>query len=120
VLREPTLPLGAPAEWSSFWQFDALRGKSNVQAGVPAVATIQDMELAVATGDMVIGVPDGMPRTAPSPLVRYVRLRGADPSMIAVARRRGDRRREVDAFIQEAQRTAEGRSDLLVGGVSES
>jgi DNA-binding transcriptional LysR family regulator len=120
VLREPTLPLGAPAEWSSFWQFDALRGKSNVQAGVPAVATIQDMELAVATGDMVIGVPDGMPRTAPSPLVRYVRLRGADPSMIAVARRRGDRRREVDAFIEEAQRTAEGRSDLLVGGVSES
>lgn len=119
VLRERTLPLGAPEEWSSFWQFDDLRGKSNTQVGIAAATTIQDMELAVATGDMVIGVPDGMPRTAPNPLVQFVRLRGTAPSVIAVARRRGDRRREVDAFIEQAQRTAEARIDLLVGSVSE-
>jgi DNA-binding transcriptional LysR family regulator len=120
VLQERTLPLGAPEEWAGFWQFDDLRGGPNVHPDVPAATTIQNMELAVATGDMVIGIPDGMPRTAPNPLVRYVRLRGADPSVIAVARRRGDRRREVDAFIEQAQGTAEGRIDLLLGSVSES
>jgi hypothetical protein len=58
-----------------------------------------------------------MGRTAPNPLVRYVRLRGAEPSTIAVARRRGDRRPDVDAFIEQAQRTAERRIELLVGGI---
>jgi DNA-binding transcriptional LysR family regulator len=120
VLGERTLPLGSPGEWSGFWQFDDLRGRSNVHPDVPPATTIQNMELAVATGDMVIGVPDGMGRTAPNPLVRYVRLRGADPSMIAVARRRGDRRRDVDAFIEHAQRTAEKRINLLLGGVAAS
>jgi hypothetical protein len=37
-----------------------------------------------------------------------------------VARRRGDRRRDIDAFIEQAQRTAEARIDLLLGGVSAS
>jgi DNA-binding transcriptional LysR family regulator len=120
VLGEPMLPLGAPDEWSGFWQFDDLRGESNVHAEAPVATTIQSMELAVAMGEMVIGVPDGMGRTAPNPLVRYVRLRGADLSTIAVARRRGDRRPEVDAFIEQAQRTADGQIDLLVGGVSAS
>jgi DNA-binding transcriptional LysR family regulator len=120
VLSERTLPLGAPEGWSGFWQFDDVRGESNVHPNVPAAMTIQNLELGVATGEVVIGIPDGMPRIAPNSLVRYVRLRGADPSIIAVARRRGDRRRDVDAFIEQAQRTAEARIDLLLGGVSAS
>ena len=120
VLCERMLPLGSPDEWSGFWQFDDMRGRSNLHPDVPAATTIQNMELAVATGEMVIGVPDGMGRTAPNPLVRYVRVRGADLSMIAVARRRGDRRPDVDAFIEQAQCTADGRIDLLVGGVAAS
>jgi DNA-binding transcriptional LysR family regulator len=120
VLAQPTLPLGSPEEWSGFWQFDDLRGHPNVHPDVPAATTINTMELAVAAGDIVIGIPDGMPRTAPNPLVRYVRLRGADPSVIAVARRRGDRRRDVDAFIEQAQCTADLRIELLLGAVSAS
>jgi hypothetical protein len=89
-----------------------------VHPDVPAATTINNMELALATGDIVVGIPDGMQRTAPNPLVRCVRLRGADPSVIAVARRRGDSRRDVDAFIEQAQSTAEGRIDLLLGAVS--
>jgi hypothetical protein len=76
------------------------------------------MQLAVASGEMVIGVPDGMGRVGPSPLVRCVRLRGAPPSTIAVAWRRGDRRPEVAGFVERAQRTAARRIGLLGGAVA--
>jgi DNA-binding transcriptional LysR family regulator len=118
VLNEQTLPLGAPEEFSGFWQLNDLRGRCNADPDAAAATTIQDMELGVASSELVIGVPDGMARTAPNPLVRYVRLCGAEPSTIAVARRRGDRRRDIDCFIEQAQRTAEQRIELLGGAVS--
>lgn len=118
VLGEQTLPLGAPEEFSSFWQFNDIRGRPNERPGSRVATTIDGMQLGVADNESVIGVPDGMARTAPNPRVRYVRLRGAPPSTIAVARRRGDRRREVDCFIEQAQRTAEAYLDLLEGAVS--
>jgi hypothetical protein len=57
-----------------------------------------------------------MGRLAPNPLVRCITLRDAEPSMIAVARRRGDRRAEVSDFIDQAGLIAERHIALLAGG----
>jgi len=70
------LPLGSPDDGRVSGSSMICAGVERAQRG-PVADDIQDMELAVATGEMVIGVPDGMGRTAPNPLVRYVRLRGA-------------------------------------------
>lgn len=117
VLDAPMLPLGSPDHWAGFWQLDDVRGGSNADVDAPPARTIQDMQMAVAAGRLVIGVPDGMSRLAPHPLGRYVRLRDAAPSTIAVARRRHDRSAAVEGFLEQAMRTTEERIDLLVGGV---
>lgn len=116
VLDEPTLPLASPEAWAGFWQLDDLRGAPNAHPGVAPVTTIQNMQLAVSGGPMVITVPDAMGRLAPNPLVRYVGLTDAPPSTIAVAHRRGDRRPGVRAFLDQAARTTEARIELLQGG----
>jgi DNA-binding transcriptional LysR family regulator len=115
VLGEHTLPLGSPDAWSAFWQLNDLRGRPLVHPGAPPATTISSMQLAVANDTMIITVPDAMGRLAPIPLVRYVGLRNAEPSVIAVARRRGDQRPEVRAFIDEAGRTCERNIHLLAG-----
>jgi DNA-binding transcriptional LysR family regulator len=116
VLDEPTLPLGSPDAWSAFWQLDDLRGKPNRFAQTAPATTVPSMQLAVASGQMVISVPGAMGRLAPNPLVRCVDLHDAEPSTIAVARRRHDRRTEVAAFVDQAIATTEKRIDLLPGG----
>lgn len=116
VLAEPTLPLGSPDAWSGFWQLDDLRGGPNPHPDATPVTTIQNMQLAVAGSPMVISVPDAMARLAPNPLVHYVGLRDAAPSVIAVACRRGDARGEIRDFIDQAVLTSETRIDLLEGG----
>jgi DNA-binding transcriptional LysR family regulator len=116
VLDQPTLPLGSPDGWSAFWQLDDLRGGPNLQEGMTPAATVQAMQLAVASAHSVITVPDGMSRLAPNPLVRYVGLPDAPPSTIGVARRRGDQRQVVTDFIDQAVCTAEVRIEMLQGG----
>jgi hypothetical protein len=76
------------------------------------------MRQAVADGTSVITVPDAMRRIAPNPLTRCIGLRGAEPSTIAVARRRRDRRTTVLDFVEQAAQTAETHIDLLPGGRS--
>ena len=116
VLDQHTLPLGAPGSWSGFWQLDDLRGRTNPHPDVAPTRTIRDMQRVVAEGQTVITVPDAMSRLAPSSLVCSVGLRGAAPSTIGIARRRGDKRREVTSFIDEAAHTAERFMSVLPGG----
>jgi DNA-binding transcriptional LysR family regulator len=116
VLKEHTLPLGSPDPWSAFWQLDDLRGGPNRYADTAPATTISSMQLAVANADMIITVPAVMSRFAPNTLVHYVGLRDAEPSTIAVARRRNDRRTEVAAFVDQAISTTAAQIDVLPGG----
>jgi DNA-binding transcriptional LysR family regulator len=116
ALCEHTLALGSPDDWSGFWQLDDMRGAAHVAPQVAPATTIPGMQLAVANTRMVITVPHAMGRLAPNPLVRCIALRGAEPSTIAVARRRGDRRAEVSGFIDQAGLIAERHIALLAGG----
>lgn len=116
ILDHRTMPLGAPGSWSGFWQLDDLRGRSNPHPDVLPSRTIRDMQRVAAEGTTVITVPDAMSRLAPSSLVCSVGLRGAEPSIIGIARRRGDRRPEVMAFIEQAAGTAERFMSVLPGG----
>lgn len=116
VLEHQTLPLGAPGSWSGFWALDDLRGKTNSHPDLAPARTIRDMQRLVAEGTTVITVPDAMSRLAPSSLVCSVGLRGAEPSTIGIARRRGDQRPEVVAFIEEAADTAKRFMSVLPGG----
>jgi DNA-binding transcriptional LysR family regulator len=116
VLDQPTLPLGAPPEWSAFWQLDGQRGAPHPHPEVSPTTTIANMQLAVASSNAVISVPGAMSRLAPNALVRCVGLQGTELSMIAVARRRRDERREVTDFIDHAGRTTERLIGLLPGG----
>jgi hypothetical protein len=116
ILDEPTLPLGSPDAWSAFWQLDDLRGRPNRFADIAPATSIPSMQLAVASGNMVISVPGAMSRLAPNPLVRCVDLRDAAPSTIAVARRRHEDHADVQRFVDQAITTTENRIDLLPGG----
>ncbi|UTI62658.1 LysR family transcriptional regulator [Paraconexibacter antarcticus] len=116
VLDQPTLRIGAPDSWASFWYLDDERGAANAHATLPVTTTIANMQLNVASSNAVITVPAAMARLAPNPLVRCLELRGAPPSTIGVARRRTDRRPEVDAFIGHAGRATEDLIGLLPGG----
>lgn len=116
ILGEYTLPLGSPDGWSSFWQLDGPRGRANLHPEVAPAMSIPNMQLAVADNRTIITVPAAMPRLAPNPLVRCLELLDAEPSTIAVAHRRGDRRTEVSGFVEQAALTSEQRIDLLAGG----
>lgn len=116
ALSDQTLALGSPDEWSGFWQLDEERGTAHVDPRAAPATTIPEMQLAVAHGRMVITVPHAMGQLAPNPLVRSITLRDAQPSTIAVARRRGDRRPEVAGFIDQAGLIAERHITLLSGG----
>jgi DNA-binding transcriptional LysR family regulator len=120
VLEQLMLPLGSPREWAGFWQLDDVRGGSHVHPEVAEATSVQNMQLAMASGEVMISVPEGMGRMAPHPLVRYVPLRDAPPSSIGVAWRRGDCRREISAFVEQVGRTAHEQIELLRGNAETS
>ncbi|MEV4421804.1 LysR family transcriptional regulator [Patulibacter sp. NPDC049589] len=115
VLVDPTVPLQAPADWAPFWQLDDVRGRSNNRADAAPATSLRAMRQSVADGATVITVPDAMRRIAPNPTTRCIGLRGAEPSTIAVARRRRDRRTAVLEFVEQAAETAERNIHLLPG-----
>jgi DNA-binding transcriptional LysR family regulator len=118
VLYEPTVPLDAPASWASYWQLDDLRGGANTLTGIRPATTVSELHSAAATHGSVISASSALGRLAPSPTTRCIELRGVERCTVSVARRRGDRRGEVEAFVECAGRTAERHIELLPGAVA--
>jgi DNA-binding transcriptional LysR family regulator len=116
VLDATTVPLDAPDHWATFWQLDALRGRANRRTDLPPVRTLHGLRRGVMNGRTVITVPGAMRRLEPRPTTRCLALHGAEPSPIAVARRRRDRRTQVMAFVEQAADTARREIALLPGG----
>lgn len=116
ILDEATVPLGAPEEWSSFWQLDDARGGGRSREDVGPSRTIGDIQLAVADGSMVITAPRSMLRLLHSPLLHACDLSDAALSVIAVAHRRDDRRGLVRDFVEHAGFTAEECLSRFPGG----
>jgi DNA-binding transcriptional LysR family regulator len=116
ILGERTIRLAAPEAWSRFWQLDDLRGRPNYLPGLPPARSVIEMHRTVLTGRAIISTSGAVGRLTPTPHTRCIALRGAEPSTIAVASRRRDRRAHVQAFIRHAVHTAHTRIELVPGG----
>ncbi len=116
ILHYPTLPLDAPAEWADHWQLNDYRGGPNWEPLVMPVRTVPEAQFALATHNLLITSPGALGRLAPNPLIRVIELAGATPTVIAVVRRRRDRRRALTQFVESAQATAQRFIDLLPAG----
>jgi DNA-binding transcriptional LysR family regulator len=116
ILRFPTLPLDAAADWADFWQLNDVRGGPNPDPTVPPVRNVPDSQLAIGTRSVIITSPASLQRLAPNPLIRTIALRGVPATVIAVAHKRRDSRAVVRDFVLAAQRTAERDIGLLEGG----
>jgi DNA-binding transcriptional LysR family regulator len=115
VLDQPTLPLQAPEDWGSFWQLEDLRGASCSDPEAMPADTVANIQMSVATSRTVVSVPKAFSRLAPHPLVRTVDLAGPEPSVIAIARRRDETRREVNEFLEHATVAAHAAVPTLEG-----
>jgi DNA-binding transcriptional LysR family regulator len=116
ILHFPTLPLDAPTEWADYWQLNDYRGGPNWVSTRAPVRTVPEAQLALATHNLLITSPGALGRLAPNPLVRVIALTGATPTVIAVVRRRRDRRLALTQFVETARATAERFIDLLPAG----
>jgi DNA-binding transcriptional LysR family regulator len=115
ILDQRMIPVTAPDYFASFWHLDDVRGGPNVDKTMPAARTVPELQLAVATGRVIMAAVSTIARILPNALVRTVSLTGVDPSIIAVARRRDDRRRVVTDFVQAAGEAADAKLELLPG-----
>jgi DNA-binding transcriptional LysR family regulator len=116
ILQFPTLPLDAPKDWADFWQLNDYRGGPNWEPAVAPVRTVPEAQFALATHNLLITSPGALGRLAPNPLVRVIPLADASPTVIAVVRRRRDRRRALTQFVECAQATSERFIGLLPAG----
>lgn len=115
ILDQRMIPVTAPDYFASFWHLDDLRGGPNVEKTMPPARTVPELQLAVATGRVIMSAVSTIARILPNALVRTVSVSGVDPSIIAVARRRDDSRRVVGDFVRAAGEAAEAKLDLLPG-----
>jgi DNA-binding transcriptional LysR family regulator len=115
VLDQRMIPVIAPDYFASFWHLDDLRGGPNLDKTMPAARTVPELQLAVATGRVIMAAVSTIARILPNTLVRTVNLSGADPSIIAVARRRDDTRGLVREFIEAAGDAVDTNLALLPG-----
>jgi DNA-binding transcriptional LysR family regulator len=116
LLHFPTLPLDSPTDWADFWQLNDSRGGANWDQTVPPVPNVPAAQFALASHNLLITSPAAIGRLAVNPLVRVIELTGAEPSVIAVARRRHDTRTAVRQFVEGARLTAQRDIHLLRGG----
>lgn len=116
ILSEPTVRLAAPDPWSRYWQLDDIRGTTNPCPDSAPVTTLREMQAAVANGRAVISTSGSVGRLAPDPDTRCIKLQGVEPSTILIARRRGDHRPAVEAFIELAGQIAQEHIRLIPGG----
>jgi DNA-binding transcriptional LysR family regulator len=115
ILDQPTLPLQAPEDWDAFWQLEDVRGTSASSRDTKPVDSVANIQMAIATSEMVVSVPQAFSRLAPHPMVRTVDLVEPPPSVIAVARRRDEDRREVREFVEQAALAANAAVPSLDG-----
>jgi DNA-binding transcriptional LysR family regulator len=116
VLDFPTLPLDAPAEWAGYWQLNDLRGAANADEHVTPARTVSEAQFALAGHDLLVSSPGALARLTANPMVSLIDLEGAPPSVIAVARRRGDTGPVVSHLVELARATAEREIALLPAG----
>jgi DNA-binding transcriptional LysR family regulator len=115
ILDQRMIPVFAPDYFAAFWHLDDLRGGPNLDKTMPPARTVPELQLAVATGRVIMSAVSTIARILPNALVRTVALSGVEPSTIAVARRRDDTRRVVCDFMQAAGEAAVAKLELLPG-----
>jgi DNA-binding transcriptional LysR family regulator len=115
ILDQLMIPVVAPDYFAAFWHLDDLRGGPNLDKTMPAARTVPEMQLALATGRVIMAAVSTIARILPNALVRTVAMSGLDPSVIAVARRRDDTRRVVRDFMEAAGEASTANLELLPG-----
>jgi DNA-binding transcriptional LysR family regulator len=116
VLAMPTLPLAARLDWAHFWQLNDERGGGNHDREVAPAQTVAEAQFTVGTRPVLVTSPATMARLAPNPFIRFVRLTGASPTIIGLARNRHDDSRAVRDLVRTVQATAERYIHLLPDG----
>lgn len=107
--------VGAPNAWRDFWACgDLWDAGSHIRA---EMSSIGEGLNAVAHLGVVDTLPASATRSQRHPGVRFVPLRDASYSSVAVAARRGDERPAVTAFSAIAAATAAQYRDLVPGAV---
>lgn len=117
VLPFRMTPAVTPDYFLRFWQFDDLRGGSNVDRSLPPARTVAGVQFAVATGRVISAAVSTMTRALPNSLIRTVPLRDGPMSTIAVARQRADSRPVVRAFVESAVAGAAAGIGQLPGAI---
>ena len=105
---------GGPAEWAHHWQLDDVRPANYVPNCGP-VRTLQEMQTAATTHGAAVVAGDVVSRMTATPGTRCVPIHDIPESTIVVARRRADRRPEVEQFVNSALATVNECIDLVPG-----
>jgi len=119
LAEEPfvTARAGTPAPWKAFWSCEDLWGAPRGAGGID-MDSVNEGLAAVAYLGAVDTVPSTATRFFRHPGVRFVPLRDASNSTVAVVRRRGDTRPLVEAFCSLAVETATRHLGLLPDAVA--
>jgi DNA-binding transcriptional LysR family regulator len=115
ILDQLMIPVIAPDYFAAFWHLDDVRGGPNVDKTMPPARTVPELQLAVATGRVIMSAVSTIARILPNALVRTVAVTNVEPCVIAVARRRDDTRRVVRDFVEAAGEAAAAKLELLPG-----
>jgi DNA-binding transcriptional LysR family regulator len=118
MLDERMVPVVAPSDFTAFWHGDDYRGGPNVDSTMAPARSVADLQFAVAAGRAIMIAASVTARVLPNGLVHTVAVDGLSPSLIAVARRRGDNRSIVKAFIESAVTIASTQLALLPGATA--
>jgi len=102
-----------PARWGAFYAADHLRGAAG--RPVATVRTVAEALSAVAFVGATDTAPASAARYFPHAGVRYIPLRDADTTPVAVAHRAGDTRAVVTSFRMTARHVCRSRLDLVPG-----
>jgi len=106
---------GAPAEWRSYWSFDERRGAaSRVSA---EVRSIPESLATIAYRNAVDTLPWSAAAMFPHEGVRYVPLRDADPTRLAMVTRAGETSPLADSFRIAAREQVQAHLHLIPQGV---
>lgn len=106
-----TARAGTPAPWKAFWSCEDVWGAAS--PGEIDMDSVNEGLAAVAYLGAVDTVPSTATRFFRHPGVRFIPLRDASRSTVAVVRRRGDDRTLVEAFCRVAVDVADRRRELL-------
>ena len=106
---------GAPAEWRSYWSFDEQRGSTS-RVGAE-VRSIPESLATIAYRNAVDTLPSTAAAMFPHAGVRYVPLRDAEPTRLAVVTRAGDTSPLADSFRVAAREQMQANLHLIPHGV---